>query len=346
MSTSQTTDRQRLPVVLVSGFLGSGKTTLVNALLRDPRLADTAVAVNEFGKVPLDRHLIEQGADCIVVMADGCLCRDIAGNLEDAVMRICSRRESGDLPRFTRLIVEPSGLADLMPIAQAILRNPIMSRSLRLEAIIATVDAQFAEAQLGRHPESRKQVSLAERLVLTKTDLVDPATIARVKALLAQLNPLTVPISATQGVVDAAALLPASFLDPTSPAARQTPCRSALIANLDGCDPQHTDRTRALTLVAEAPLHREAFDAWLRGIRTRHGENLLRLKGFVNVTAATGPLVIQGVHHVSHPPVQRECWPDEDRRTRIVMITRGAADIAIETSWLAILPELVAQAYA
>src|ERR1700733_12101868 len=161
MFVSEAADRHRLPVALLSGFLGSGKTTLVNALLRDPRLADTAVAINEFGEVPLDQHLIDHGDDKTVVMANGCLCCNLAGDMEEALMRIFSRRASGAIPRFDRLIVEPSGLADPAPIAQAILRNPLMSRVLRLDTTLTTVDAVFGMRQLEEHAEARKQVALA-----------------------------------------------------------------------------------------------------------------------------------------------------------------------------------------
>ena len=205
---------RRLPVALLSGFLGSGKTTLVNALLRDPRLADTAVAVNEFGDVPLDRDLIDHGTDSTVVMANGCLCCNLSGDMEEAVMRLFSRRDAGDVPRFKRLIVEPSGLADPAPIAQAILRNPLMARALRLEAIVTTVDALFAEAQLARHPETRKQVALADRLVLTKTDLADAAASSGCARRCARLNPVAPIVTRKPGRVDAAALFPPAFLDP------------------------------------------------------------------------------------------------------------------------------------
>lgn len=340
MFVSQEIDRGRLPVVLLSGFLGSGKTTLVNALLRDPRLADTAVAVNEFGEVPLDHHLIDQGQDRTVVMANGCLCCNLAGDLEDAVMRVFSRRQAGELPSFKRLIVEPSGLADPAPIAQAILRNPVMSRVLRLEAIVTTVDAMFAEAQLARHPESRKQVSLADTLVLTKTDLADPSAITRVKSLLANLNPQARLLKATHGEVDAASLFPESFFDPAAPIAPWSPRLT------QPADHDHADRTVAVSLIANAPLQWRAFDAWLRGVRIAHGEDLLRLKGFLNVAEARGPLVIQGVHHVVHPPVAFDAWPDADRRTRIVAIATESAAGAIEASWNAALPGLIAAARA
>ncbi len=163
-------DRSRIPVAIVSGFLGSGKTTLINALLKDQRLARTAVAINEFGEVPIDQHLIDHGEDRTIVMANGCLCCNLAGDMEDAVMRVFSRRESGDIPDFDRLIVEPSGLSDPAPIAHAILRHPVMSRTFSLQPMIATVDAVLAPTQIKRFPEVLRQISLADTIVTATGD--------------------------------------------------------------------------------------------------------------------------------------------------------------------------------
>jgi len=331
-------DARRLPVLLLSGFLGSGKTTLVNALLRDPRLADTAVAVNEFGEVPLDAHLIEDGQDRTVVLANGCLCCNLAGDMEDAVMRIFSRREAGALPNFKRLIIEPSGLADPAPIAQAILRNPVMSRAFRLEGIVATVDALFGEAQIAAHTETAKQIALADALVITKTDMVDAAAMERLRVVLRRLNPGAEIFTAENGEVDAAALLPAGFLDP----GMIGPARRFFIADA----PPHEVETRAISLSAAAPLNWRAFDAWLRKIRLAHAEQLLRVKGILNTADSNLPLVIHGVHHVLHTPVQLSAWPDDDRRTRIVLITRGLAKGVIEEAWANALPSLYSVAVA
>jgi G3E family GTPase len=331
-------DARRLPVLLLSGFLGSGKTTLVNRLLQDSRLADTAVAVNEFGDVPLDAHLIEDGQDRTVVLANGCLCCNLAGDMEDAVMRIFSRRESGALPAFKRLIVEPSGLADPAPIAQAILRNPVMSRAFRLEGIVTTVDALFGAAQISTHPETAKQIAMADALVITKTDMVDAAALADLRAVLAGLNPGAEIFEAVNGAVDPAALLPAGFLDP----GMIVPARRFFTADAA----PHGLETRAISLVAEAPLNWRAFDAWLRKIRLGHAEQLLRVKGILNTTDSDLPLVIHGVHHVLHTPVQLAAWPDEDRRSRIVLITRGAQKGVIEAEWANALPGLYAASIA
>ncbi len=257
------TDRARMPVALLSGFLGSGKTTLVNALLRDPRLAGTAVAVNEFGDVPLDRDLIDHGADRTVVMANGCLCCNLSGDMEDAVMRLFSRREAGEVPRFERLIIEPSGLSDPAPIAQAILRNPVMARSMRLEAIVTTVDALFAEAQIARHAETRKQIALADRLVLTKTDLVADASVQRLRAELRRLNPVA-PIRdrAIAGGSMPPSLFPPSFFDPG-------PLRRSRARAAPGCSPTTPGILHAMrpsTLLADVAIALARF----RDLAARH----------------------------------------------------------------------------
>jgi G3E family GTPase len=328
--------------VLLTGFLGSGKTTLVNRLLQDPGLADTAVAINEFGETPLDQHLIAGEADSTAVLANGCLCCNLGGDLEDAVMRIFSRREAGELPRFKRLIIEPSGLSDPAPIAQALLRNPVMSRAFRLEAIIAAVDVLFAESQLTRHAETRKQISIADQVVLTKTDLADPEQARRVRGLVAALNPVA-PIRRSQDVAaDPRLVLPGAFLDPAGSRPEPTARRAAMLAEPVLSAAEHGPSVAAVTLTADRALDWRALDAWLRDLRIRRAEAILRLKGLVNVSGARGPLVLHGVHHVLHPPIEMEAWPDGDHRTRIVLITQGAPTAEISDDWAAALPRLAA----
>jgi G3E family GTPase len=331
-------DARRLPVLLLSGFLGSGKTTLVNALLRDLRLADTAVAVNEFGEIPLDAHLIDHGADKTVVMANGCLCCNLAGDMEEAVMRLFSRRADGALPQFKRLIVEPSGLADPAPIAQAILRNPVLSRAFRLEGILATVDALFGEKQIAEHAETAKQIAMADGLIITKSDMVDAGSLQNFRAMLRHLNSAAEIVEALHGAVDPAAVLPAGFLDPSQAGAP----RKFMIADAGG----HARETTAVCLLADAALDWLAFDAWLRKIRLSHAQSLLRVKGILNLAQYARPLIIHGVHHVLHPPVQLAGWPDADRRSRIVLITRGLPAGVIEQSWEDALPGLYARTLA
>jgi G3E family GTPase len=335
---TQDADRGRLPVALLSGFLGSGKTTLVNALLRDPRMAGTAVAVNEFGEVPLDRDLIDHGADKTVVMANGCLCCNLSGDMEDAVMRLFSRREGGEVPRFQRLIIEPSGLSDPAPIAQAILRNPVMSRTMRLEAIVTAVDSLFAERQLGRHPESAKQVALADCLVMTKTDLATVEAVERLRVALAGQNPAAPLYAALHGAIDAASLFPASFFEPGLSTA--APRRSGLFA--DGLGPGHLGRHAVVSLTADRPLGWRAFDNWLRRVRIQHAEHLLRVKAMLDIGGVDGPVVVQGVHHVLSAPVELDAWPAGERRSQLVIIADRATVAAARNSWMAALPAMIA----
>jgi len=337
---SQRVDRTRMPVALLSGFLGSGKTTLINALLRDARMAGTAVAVNEFGEIPLDRDLIDHGADKTVVMANGCLCCNLAGDMEDAVMRLFSRREGGEIPRFERLIIEPSGLSDPAPIAQAILRNPMMSRVFRLESIITTVDALFAETQLVRHAETRKQVALADCLVLTKADRVTSDAIDRLWTELRNYNPAARSRCASHGKVDVAELFPLAFLDPAaSPAA---PARSGLFA--EAVDPDHAASYASLSLATDCKLRWRPFEAWLRRLRIDHADRLLRIKAMLDIDGVDGPVVVQGVHHVLDAPVERDAWPAGARASRLVLIADRATIAAARQSWADALPGMVAGA--
>jgi G3E family GTPase len=317
----------RLPVLILTGFLGSGKTTLVNRLLRDARLAGTAVAVNEFGEVPLDAHLIEHNAEQTIVMANGCLCCNVLGDMEDAVMRIFSRSQSGSLPSFERLIIEPSGLADPAPIAQAILRNPVLASAFRLEGIIATVDCVFFARQLAAHPETHKQIAMADRLVITKSDMAGPADLQTLLKDLRALNPLADILTAVNGEIDPAALLPAGFLDPALAA---PPRRAAFTADTPA---DHTSDTVAISLSSEIPLEWKSFELWLRKIRLANADSILRFKAILNLAGNEAPVVLHGVHHVLHAPVQFAAWPDDDRRSRLVFITRGLKPGIIETAW-------------
>jgi G3E family GTPase len=301
-----------IPVNLITGFLGSGKTTLLQRLLADPALSDTAVLINEFGEVGLDHHLLERIDDTMVLLQSGCLCCTIRGELSDAIKDLLSRRERGLVPPFRRLVVESTGLADPFPILSTVQADPVLKHHFRLGNVITTVDAVNG---LGR-PESIKQAAVADRLVLTKTDLAPHAE--ALVAELRQLNPDAPLWRAAEDEIDAAVLLGDEVRSPLRafPATPQAPHGAV----------------HGFVLTFEGALDWTMFGIWLTMLLNRHGTEVLRVKGILNVEGAQTPVAIHGVQHLVHPPIHMAAWPDEDRRSRLVFIVDGLDRDAIERS--------------
>jgi G3E family GTPase len=298
------------PVNLLTGFLGSGKTTLLRRLLADPALSGTAVLINEFGEIGLDHHLVERIDETIVLLRSGCLCCTIRGELAAAIRDLHSRRERGTVPVFARLIVESSGLADPFPILSTLKADPVLRHHFRAGAVVATVDSVNGLTQLERHIESVRQAAVADRLVLTKTDLTDEATIANLLARIRLLNPDAPVVRAGEGALDAHALLDqgrgASGFSTDAP--RGT---------------SHGERIRSFVVTVDAPIDWTAFGVWLAMLLNRHGDKVLRVKGILNLTGEDAPVAIHGVQYLVHNPVHMTAWPDTDRRSRIVFIVDG-----------------------
>ena len=305
------------PVNLITGFLGSGKTTLLQRLLADPALADAAVLINEFGEVGLDHHLLERIDETMVLLASGCLCCTIRGELSAAIKDLLSKRDRGVVPVFRRLLVESSGLADPFPILSTVQADPVLRHHFRLGNVITTVDAVNGL----RRRESIKQVAVADRLVLTKTDLA-PDCEALV-AELRQLNPDAPLLRAAEQEIEAGALLDAA---PRSPL-RAFPAASS---------PPHGS-VHAFALTFEGALDWTMFGVWLTMLLHRHGEKVLRVKGILNVAGSDTPVAVHGVQHLVHPPVHLAAWPDADRSSRLVFIVDGLGREAIERSLMAFL---------
>jgi G3E family GTPase len=322
-----------VPVSVITGFLGSGKTTLLARLLREPAFARTAVIVNEFGEVGLDHLLLESSDEEIVALEGGCVCCKVRGDLVRTAADLLQRRACGAVAPFERIVIETTGLADPAPILQALMTDPVLAEAVCLDSVIATVDAAAGAATLDAYPESVKQAALADRIVVTKTDLADPEANG-LAARLGALNPAAPKLTARHGALEARRLFGGGLYDP---AARRLEVRRWLAGEAAGHErpspacheherpaTRHGDGIGTFCLSRGTPLRAVTLSLFLQTLAEHCGAALLRLKGLVDVRESPGrPAVIHGVQHVFHPPAWLEAWPDGDRRTRIVVIGRG-----------------------
>jgi len=325
-----------VPLNLLTGFLGAGKTTLLNRLLRDVALKDAAVIINEFGEIGLDHLLVEHVEDGVMLLATGCLCCTVRGDLVNTLEKLLRGLDNGRIG-FNRVIIETTGLADPAPVLHTIMVHPYMQLRFRLDGVTTVVDAVNGAATLDAHEEAVKQAAVADRIVLSKTDLLDTpqrrAALDALRARLSALNPAAPLIDANEASV--AQLTNCGLYD----AERKIPdVKRWLAAEAYAHDHhhhhdvnRHNDRIRAFTLASEAALPYAAFEMFLDLVRSMHGPSLLRLKGIVKIAETPDtPVVIHGVQHVFHPPVTLAAWPDDDHRTRLVFIVNGIARQAIE----------------
>ena len=335
---------ERVPVSLITGFLGSGKTTLLKALLRHPGMADSAVIINEFGEVGLDHLLVEAVEGEIAVLASGCVCCTMRSDLEETLRGLLARRDRHEVPFFQRVLVETTGLADPAPIVQLLLNNPLLNHFVRLDAVVTTVDAVHAERQLDANAAAVKQVALADRLLLTKTDLAAADAIAPLRVRLARLNPGGTINTVQHGEIEPNRLFGAALFDPErkSPDIRRWLNHEVYANNQHHhhgehdhahASAMHDKAIRAFCITFELPLDWMMVSGWLGQLRRSRGEDLLRVKGILNVAGENAPVALHGVHHVFHPPVLLNAWTDDDRRSRIVFITRGLEREEVEESW-------------
>ncbi|MBK1658465.1 CobW family GTP-binding protein [Paracraurococcus ruber] len=289
-----------IPVSVVTGFLGAGKSTLLRRVLRDPAWADSAVIVNEFGEVPLDHDLIAASEESFVSASTGCLCCVVRDDLTRTLLDLLARREAGEVPRYRRVLVETSGLADPAPILHALMTDRALAATHALAGVVTLVDALHGAAALARHPEAQRQVLLADRILVTKTDLA-PVPEAAIRAL----NPAAPLRAAEHGAAD-----PGWLLAPAPPPAA-----------LPDWAARHTAGLGSVVIEREAPLPALALTLWMQGLAEHCGTRLLRLKGLVALAEQPDrPAVVHAIQHMVHPLDWLEAWPGGDRRTRLVLI--------------------------
>ncbi len=299
--------------------MGSGKTTLLSKVLSAPSLSNTAVLVNEFGKVGLDHHLLRRADEKTILLGNGCVCCTTREDLVGALLELLDEEGRSEIPALDRVVVETTGLADPAPILFTVFSHPVLQHHYRVDLVINTVDAVNGELHLNLNPESTKQVAAADAIILTKTDVAAAGATDALRVRLYGINPSARVLEAPFGEVDTDELLrPAA--DPYEPRPPE--------ANPEGADPgapgenaRHVSRTHSTSLTFDGPVNWTAFGIWFSMLLHARGEDVLRVKGLLDVGEA-GPVLLNGVQHVVHPPDHLEEWPDEDHRSRIVFITR------------------------
>ena len=295
--------------------------------------------INEFGEVGLDHLLIEAVDEEVVLLDSGCVCCTIRGDLKDALLRLYGRRQRGEVPPFCRVVIETTGLADPAPIVATFAADPMLKHHFRLGNVITVIDAECGGANLDGYEECRKQVAIGDRLVVSKIDLAGPGKTARLRARLAAINPTAEIIENGEADDAAAALLTHDVHDETTrpdEVRRWLMAEDAMIHDHDHQD--HDDRNRhgdisALLLSADEPLDWAAFGLWLSMLLNRHGREVLRVKGLLNIVGRGAPVVVQGVQHLIHKPVHLDRWPDDQPRTRLVVIVHGLNPGLIDRSF-------------
>jgi G3E family GTPase len=344
------------PITVITGFLGSGKTTLLSKLLRHPGMDKAAVIINEFGEVGLDHDLVKTTGEEPILMESGCLCCTLRTDLVETLHDLFGRRARGDVPEFDRVVIETTGLADPAPIVHTLIADPLIGRCFHLDSVIATVDAATGDQTLDNHEESVRQAAIADRLLITKTDIADPAAVSALDERLNQINPGADRFRVLNGEIEPTRLFGAGLYDPETKSAdvqrwlNEEAYADEAAAKDGGHDHAHDhahdhgrghghdhhDGIHAFCLYRETSMSWENWVGFLQSLIDARGQDMLRIKGILNVDGLDQPVAVHGVQHVFHPPAILEAWPTDDRRSRLVFIAKDIPEQVIRTmldSW-------------
>ncbi len=312
-----------IPVSIVTGFLGSGKTTLVNRLLKRPEMNRVAVIVNELGEIGVDNDLVQTSSEQMMLLNNGCLCCVLRGDLQETLRDLFIKRRNGEVIDFDRVVIETTGLADPAPVLQTLITDTLLLEQYRLDCVVTLVDAVNAPGQLVQFTEPVRQVALADRLVVTKSDLVGEKQLKELTARLQAINPNAPVRVAMNGEIELSFLVDVGL--------RRTSAKLEEVERWLGADRhdehghvhRHDETVQTFVLRFEQAMAWDTFTQCMDVLTALRGPDLLRVKGLVNVTGKSGPMVVQGVQHLFHPPLELAAWPGPDRTTRLVFITRG-----------------------
>lgn len=348
------------PITVITGFLGSGKTTLLSKLLRHPGMDKVAVIINEFGEVGLDHELVETSDGEPILMESGCLCCTLRTDLVETLHDLFGRRARGDIPEFNRVVIETTGLADPAPIVHTLIADPLIGRCFHLDSVVATVDAATGGQTLDAHDESVRQAAVADRLLVTKTDIAEADAVSALDERLNAINPGADRFRVIDGEIEPDRLFGAGLYDPlTKSADVQRWLNEEAYADADQTDGHdhghhdhdhdhdhdhgdghhhhdHHDGVHAFCLYKEEKLPWESWVGFLQSLIDARGADMLRIKGILNVDGIDQPVAVHGVQHVFHPPAILEAWPSDDRRSRLVFIAKDVPEQVIKTmldSW-------------
>ena len=312
----------QLPVSIITGFLGSGKTTLLNQLVRHTKMHDVVVLVNEFGEIGLDHLLIETLSEEIVLLQSGCICCQMSGDFAATLIDLYEKRLAGEIGEFSQILVETTGIADPLPIIQSLLSNPQLAAHYRPATVVTTVDTVLGESQLDEFPETVRQVSLADKILLTKTDQSETLQRQSLTAIVRQLNPGASIREIANGVIH-----PDEIFATTSPLTKRPPDTP-----VTGSDFEHSKGIGSFRISLDGPLEWTDFVAWFDDLLFSRSRQILRVKGLLQVAGKRGPVVFQSVQHMVYAPIELQQWPDETRASELIFITCDLSRAAVENS--------------